>query len=69
MVGFRSKRLMSISRSDNMPEISWYKYVQHNNIQKYLELNWSVISELPCHHGIYCVLMLYNGVGEPILPI
>lgn len=68
MVGYRSKKLLADSRL-NMPEISWYKYVQHNNIQKYLELNWSVISELPCHHGIYCVLMLYNGVGEPILPI
>ena len=48
--------------------IYWTRYVLHAERDAYLALGWECRGPVVGHHGIYSVLMIWRGPGEPPEP-
>lgn len=44
---------------------SYYRYVQYADVPKFEAHGWVVCADLGPVHGVWSVLMLWTGKGEP----
>lgn len=45
--------------------IRWYRYARWHDVPKWDGQGWKVEADLGLPHGVYSVLMIWTGEGEP----
>jgi hypothetical protein len=50
--------------------IEWLMYVPIGDVEAYSLRGWEPVGDAPLHvpHGLYSVLMVWLGAGEPVEP-
>lgn len=51
-----------------MSAAGFYRYVTHDRVAAYAALGWGLVARAPGHHGVYAVIMRWEGAGDPLEP-